>query len=600
MRVDRGEHLVRVAAEHGRHAGRFERAGGGHLPAADAGEGDRRLGGQHPGERGGAELADAVAGGDQATSCSGSCSAASSAAATSSGWVRAVSLISSASASVPRWTRSTPASADHQRRRASAPGRSSQGVRKPGFWEPWPGREYGEHGYDSPGYPRVALCRRHQTTTRTFVRVPTKIGEDHHCVCAVFRDAVGRDVWVGTGERRPGRPDRAGPTVSAIRRANASRGVSGEKPVTSAIRLAAGNARCSGARTAPGRRSPARRRRRRRRPASPAARRRRDQRPVHVVAQHAGGPRRRRPAPAPAAGPPAGTGRGAAGQAGAARNPASAARADSRRLVQRGYGRTDHDRPVAERGQQLLGGGQRVGRAAEHDHQPVAVHPADHLDADAGGPAGRPCAARPRPRRPGSGRPPPPPAARPPSPARRPGWPARPGSRRAAARRPAAPAAGRPRRRGTRRPGRTPGRRRRRSPGRSAAPPRAAAAPRPAAARCDTCSSTTSMVTLISATVCWRLIERASARGAASKTSSETSCVLSAVPPPSRSHSHQRPDAGLGDQHHPGALVGRQRAEPRQRSRPSGPRWRWPAPPPRARSGAAWPSALHRPAYSPP
>ena len=40
------------------------------------------------------------------------------------------------------------------------------------------------------------------------------------------------------------------------------------------------------------------------------------------------------------------------------------------------------------------------------------------------------------------------------------------------------------------------------------------------------------MVTLISATVCWRLIDRASARGAAAKTSSETSWVLSAVPPP--------------------------------------------------------------------
>lgn len=45
------------------------------------------------------------------------------------------------------------------------------------------------------------------------------------------------------------------------------------------------------------------------------------------------------------------------------------------------------------------------------------------------------------------------------------------------------------------------------------------------------------MVTLISATVCWRLIERASACGAAAKTSSDTSWVRSVAPPPWRSHS---------------------------------------------------------------
>ena len=73
------------------------------------------------------------------TSPSGSCSAATRAAATSRGWVLAVSRISSASATVPRWTRSTPASTDHQRSRASTPARSSHGVRKPGFWEPCPG-----------------------------------------------------------------------------------------------------------------------------------------------------------------------------------------------------------------------------------------------------------------------------------------------------------------------------------------------------------------------------------------------------------------------------------------------------------------------------
>ncbi|PSK56978.1 hypothetical protein B0E53_07033 [Micromonospora sp. MH33] len=44
------------------------------------------------------------------------------------------------------------------------------------------------------------------------------------------------------------------------------------------------------------------------------------------------------------------------------------------------------------------------------------------------------------------------------------------------------------------------------------------------------------MVTLISATVCWRVIERARACGAAAKTSSDTSWVLSVAPPPWCSH----------------------------------------------------------------
>ena len=135
-------------------------------------------GGEHAGERGGAELADAVAGDDARRRRSGRCSAASSAAATSSGWVRAVSLISSASAAVPRWTRSTPASADHQRSRASAPGRSSQGSRKPGFWEPWPGASTAS---TSTTLPDTGGSRRGRRRTKPYdrlCRVPTKIVDD--------------------------------------------------------------------------------------------------------------------------------------------------------------------------------------------------------------------------------------------------------------------------------------------------------------------------------------------------------------------------------------------------------------------------------------
>ena len=169
VRLDRGEHLVRVAAEHGGHAGRLQRAGGGHLPAAHAGEGDRRLGAaaRRPARRRPARRRCGRR--RPATSYIGRCSAASSAAATSSGWVRAVSLISSASAAVPRWTRSTPASADHQRSRASAPVRSSQGVRKPGFWEPWPGESTASTSMTLPDTRGSALCRRRPNRTRSFV-----------------------------------------------------------------------------------------------------------------------------------------------------------------------------------------------------------------------------------------------------------------------------------------------------------------------------------------------------------------------------------------------------------------------------------------------
>ena len=60
--VDRGQHLVLVAAEDGAHPALHEPAGGGHLPAADPGQRDRGLGRQHTGQRGRAELTDAVAG----------------------------------------------------------------------------------------------------------------------------------------------------------------------------------------------------------------------------------------------------------------------------------------------------------------------------------------------------------------------------------------------------------------------------------------------------------------------------------------------------------------------------------------------------------
>ena len=57
--------LVGLAAEHGGHAGRRERARGGHLPAAHGGERDRVVGAEHAGDRGRGQLTDGVPGDDQ-------------------------------------------------------------------------------------------------------------------------------------------------------------------------------------------------------------------------------------------------------------------------------------------------------------------------------------------------------------------------------------------------------------------------------------------------------------------------------------------------------------------------------------------------------
>ena len=65
--------------------------------------------------------------------------AASSAVATISGWVTAVSRISSADASVPSRRRSSEAVSDHAANCCSTAGSSSQGASMPGVCDPWPG-----------------------------------------------------------------------------------------------------------------------------------------------------------------------------------------------------------------------------------------------------------------------------------------------------------------------------------------------------------------------------------------------------------------------------------------------------------------------------
>ena len=100
--LDRGEHLGLVAAEHGGHAGgldarrRRPSRGRARRPASP-----RRRCVSTP-ARAAAASSPTLWPATTATSSMRSCSAVSRAAATSSGWVLAVSLISSASASVPR------------------------------------------------------------------------------------------------------------------------------------------------------------------------------------------------------------------------------------------------------------------------------------------------------------------------------------------------------------------------------------------------------------------------------------------------------------------------------------------------------------------
>lgn len=97
---------VLLAAEEGRHAGLGDGGGLGHGQAALPYETERLVLGQHAGQGGRGELADAVSGGgaDQPGEVLGGrkeLAGGDQEAATSSGWATAVSRISSASAFVP-------------------------------------------------------------------------------------------------------------------------------------------------------------------------------------------------------------------------------------------------------------------------------------------------------------------------------------------------------------------------------------------------------------------------------------------------------------------------------------------------------------------
>ena len=173
---DRREHRVLVSAEHRGHPGLLHRGGLRHRPAAYADQAYRLIRGNHARDHSGGQFPDAVpgrgVGGSDvrrqtpvqawpcacrgpgcrgrpepgapvpaeawlaAPPCPASALAEIRAAATSSGWATAVSLISSAVAVVPYLMRSQPIRSDQVPSCPVTPGNSSHGARNPGDCAP--------------------------------------------------------------------------------------------------------------------------------------------------------------------------------------------------------------------------------------------------------------------------------------------------------------------------------------------------------------------------------------------------------------------------------------------------------------------------------
>ena len=157
----RCEDLVAVAAEQGGHAGLGARGGLGHRQAPLADEEQRLLVGEHTGERGGGDLADAVAG-EAPTAPGRVAGPPPSSASAETGRGDQQRLGDGGVADRVRVGlgavvgRSSPMTADSQRGGRREP-RSSQGVRKPGVWAPWPGATSTSTGTLCPTRARSGL-----------------------------------------------------------------------------------------------------------------------------------------------------------------------------------------------------------------------------------------------------------------------------------------------------------------------------------------------------------------------------------------------------------------------------------------------------------
>ena len=82
---------------------------------------------------------------------------------------------------------------------------------------------------------------------------------------------------------------------------------------------------------------------------------------------------------------------GASGQAARGTHAGQRGVGGARGRVQVGHHRPDHQRARAEPAGELARGGQRVAGAADHHHEPVALHPGEQVEP---GPAGGQPAAR--------------------------------------------------------------------------------------------------------------------------------------------------------------------------------------------------------------
>ena len=385
--LERGQHLVAVAAEDGGHAGRGGRGGVGHRLAALADEHHRLLGGDRPGARGGGDLADAVAGdgadlaervgrvreqlergdqagGDQQRLGDLRCR----------GWSRRRPRCRSGPGRGRRRSRAS------SKREANV-GSSSQGVRKPGVWAPWPGATMTSTAPALPVATRRSPVRRARNLPRDLCRFPT----------------TSQALELGLG--RQARPEP--PEHERELQGERLPGVGGGRARSRRRPGAAGSGPCWGGRTARGRSPRATGRcwkyavsvsmQRAARPSWPGAAARRPPRPA------AGGRGRRRRAPARAAGRrwPPGAARRASRRPPGARTGRLAAEtwAEARSSA----AGPDHDRAVAEVAHD------RVARPCRGrppppriDHQPVALRGAQRVHARRRGPRGVPGRRGPR------------------------------------------------------------------------------------------------------------------------------------------------------------------------------------------------------------
>ena len=331
---------TRVAAEHGGHAGRGEGAGGGHLGAATGGEARRpRTGRAHRrrrrrsarrrcGRRRRARRRRRGRAGRRRCTPS----------ATSSGWVTAVSLISSASAVVPRRARSRPVTSENSATCSAHAGQLEPGGEHAGGLGALARSEDGDHTvHNGPADGSRRRPRHGQRSGPAFVGIrqsaaqvlPVMFGGQLSVNCNVSESAEHerdpqrqRAAGVGGGLAADlGHPPQ--PVADGVRVHEQGAGGRFQRAAGVEERGDGLDEHVAGV----------------------------DERAVDVARPAGRGPRGRRPAPARAAGRRRCTGRGAPGQAGRRPQPAQGGLGHRAGAADVDRDRADDHRPVAEQRQ---------------------------------------------------------------------------------------------------------------------------------------------------------------------------------------------------------------------------------------------------------